>query len=154
MIRYALLWLGLTAAYLLFAGTLGATEIGASLVCGALGALWSHQTGTRGLGPIRPPVSAALGRFGHALAGLPGETAAVARALARAARRGDLRGRVVPGPAAAVSRFSLADPAAAAAGERAVGTVAASLAPRTFVLRLDPTRDAVTLHVLDPEAAP
>lgn len=149
MVRIGSFWILLAGTYLAFVGSLSLAEAGAALLCGGLGAVWTWQLARCGDRHLHVPV-AGLGKLGSAFLKLPGETASVATRLLRAALRGDVSGedRAVAPSDAAHCPLSGDDPETAYA--RAVSVLAASLAPDSYVLRLEPERGRVLVHTILP----
>ncbi|KAB1072737.1 hypothetical protein [Methylobacterium planeticum] len=147
MLQFAALWLLLSGIYLLFAGTLSLTETAAAVLCGLLAAIWTRCAGDPGeiRFRLRPDLFRPVLR---AASELPGQTFSVGLRLAKAAVRGGSGGSALTAASSTLSRFSLADSNPEARADRAVGILAASLAPRSYVVRLDPERGIVVMHDL------
>lgn len=135
------IWVTCSLAYLLLAGQVSLDEGVAAIVLGAGGMLlWvllRHVSDRR----FRFDRLAGLALV-RAVAGLPGGTFRVGRILL-ASLHGDVSGRGAEQPFHAGQRD---DPAEA--GRRAAVVLAASLAPDTFVLRIEHGRGAITFHTL------
>jgi hypothetical protein len=135
-------WVVLAGLYVLFVGSFSLSEAIAGSVSAALGCAWWVHTGGRGdirfpggIGELRP--------LGTALLGLPGATLRVASELAGTVARGSPLGTVGYRRDAG-SAWARADEP----GERALGLVAASLAPDSFVLREDAGDSGILDHRL------
>ena len=133
-------WLLGAASYLVLAGQLSGDELAAAALLGGAAALW-HRAVLRAGAARFAGDRRMVGALGRAVAGLPGATVSVGRALAGAAL-----GRPVAG-----QRISRAFPhgprdAPAEAGRRAAALLATSLSPDSYVLRLPPGEDKILFH--------
>lgn len=141
------IWVVLALTYMVFAGSVSVNEGLAALVCASLGTLWWWGVGRRGgvrfrfdRGTLRP--------IWRALRGLPRETVQVGGQLVRALRGGGAGGGTTRERSA--SDFAWATPdGATAPAARAVGLLAASLAPDSYVLTLDRDHGTVVTHGLE-----
>lgn len=147
--RLVAIWLRLAAVYVLLVGSLSVNEAIAGATCASLGAAWWAFAARRS--GIRFRVSGPLLKMLIApILALPGSIlqvgASLARALTRRLSHGSLRR-----PPEAETGWARADGPSAPA-VRAVGLLAASLTPDSYVLRLDP-RGAVIEHALSDREA-
>lgn len=143
------IWIALVSTYLVFAGSVSVNEGLAAVGCASLATLWwwgvGRRGGTRfhfGLPTLRP--------LGPAILDMPRRTAQVGIHLLGAvlgrAGGGGTRERSAAG-------LSWATPEGdTAPATRAVGLLAASLAPDSYVLTLDRAHGTVTTHALESEA--
>ncbi|SDM43125.1 hypothetical protein SAMN05216360_10271 [Methylobacterium phyllostachyos] len=139
------IWLLLAATYLVFAGSVSLNEGLAMVACATLGTIWWWAVGRRG--GIRFRFSRALLKpFGAALLGMPRQTVRVGVHLARAVL-GQTGGGVVRERSAAEIAWATPHGGTAPA-ERAVGLLAASLAPDSYVLTIDRPHGTVVTHAL------
>jgi hypothetical protein len=145
----AAIWVALALAYMVFAGSVSVNEGLAALACASLGTLWWWVVGRRGgihfhfgLEPLRP--------LGPAILGMPQQTARVGIRLAKALLGRAGGGQIRERSAAAVSWATPDGDTAPAA--RAVGLLAASLAPDSYVLTLDRAHGTVATHALEEDA--
>ncbi len=132
------------AAYLLFAGQVSAVELGAAAVCGLLASIWSAlvaRTAPAHFG-FAPGMFMALLR---GLGQIPSGSSRVVLAAVRAAGRDDVS--VVQRPF-----FRGAADAPGDRTRRAIGICARSIAPDSIVLRIDPDRDDMLVHVMGEDA--
>lgn len=145
-ITVAIAWSAAFALYLLLAGQVSAGEAATGAVLASLAVLWAGAV--RGhawrrlafsRGHVRPWL--------RTLAGLVPATVRTGMALARVAALGG-------SPAKSIQhRFVRGEEDAPRdRGRRATALLAASLAPDSFVLRAEPSRDVVTLHAIVPAA--
>lgn len=122
-------WVVLFALYMLFAGSVSLDEAATGAAAATLACLWWAFGGRRG-GMRFDGWTRHLGPLGRAVLALPAATARVAGHLVLPIRR-----REPPGTTAferdADSAWAVAD----APAERALGLIAKSLAPDSFVLR-------------------
>ncbi|MGH1572710.1 hypothetical protein ACRAWG_21105 [Methylobacterium sp. P31] len=145
----AAIWVALALTYMVFAGSVSVNEGLAALACASLGTFWWWTVGRRGgirfhfsLEPLRP--------LGPAILDMPRQTARVGIHLTKA-----LLGRAGGGQTRERSAAEMAwatpdgDTAPAA---RAVGLLAASLTPDSYVLTLDREHGTVATHALEDEA--
>ncbi|WP_419831044.1 hypothetical protein [Methylobacterium sp.] len=145
-------WIFLAAVYGVFAGSISATEGLADVVCASLGTLWARRVGRIGDPAFRLRVGM-LRPLAGAVANLPAQTLQVGFELMRAIGGGTGSGSIRIRPMASVFRVAPDDSGAEAQTERALGVFAASLAPRSYVLRLNPGRSEVVLHALATQPA-
>ncbi|MCJ2013042.1 hypothetical protein [Methylobacterium sp. J-076] len=143
----AVAWVTLFAFYLMFAGSVSLNEAGTGAAAATLACIWWAFGGRRG-GMRFSGWPSALGPLWRATVGLPAATAKVAGQLARAAIRG--------APPGTVDYERDADSAwatAEAPAERALGLIAASLAPDSYVLREKGGDAGIVTHSLAPQEA-
>ncbi|GJE40542.1 hypothetical protein [Methylobacterium persicinum] len=140
----AAVWLLLFALYILCAGSLSLNEGLAGAVTAALGSIWWAFAG-RGGGMRFSGWMSGLGPVGHAILGLPGATGRVAGQLVHAVIGGGPRGSVAYERDAESAWANAELPA-----ERALGLIAASLAPDSFVLREKGGDTGIVMHTLAP----
>lgn len=140
----AVVWVVLFGLYLMFSGTFSLNEAMTGAGASALSCVWwgfaGRGGGIRFSGWIRY-----LSPIGQAILALPGATAKVAGQLARIALQG--------GPPGAVAYERGAESAWAhgeAPAERALGLIAASLAPDSYVLREKGGDAGIVEHSLAP----
>ncbi|SFM95527.1 hypothetical protein SAMN05192568_10856 [Methylobacterium pseudosasicola] len=145
-------WIFLAALYGVFAGSISATEGLAGVVCASLGTLWARRVGRIGDAAFRLRVGM-LRPLASAVANLPGQTLRVGFDLMRAIVGGTSAGSIRTRPMASVFQVTKADGGAETQAERALGVFAASLAPRSYVLRLDPGRSEAVLHAFETQPA-
>ena len=143
------IWIALALVYLAFAGTVSVNEALAAIVCATLGTAWWWGVGRRGGVRFRFD-RAVLRPLGPAIRGLPRGTARAGGHLIAAMRRPGAAGRTCLRSADGLDWATAAGPTAPAA--RAVGLLAASLAPDSFVLALDRAHGTVATHALGSEA--
>jgi hypothetical protein len=134
------------ALYLLFAGQVSASEAGTGLVLAVAATIWawlirrcSDRTFEGGPEHLRV--------WGRALGGLPGATWRTGLALGRAALAGGSPGLALRHP----FRYGPVEDGRDRA-RRASAVLAASLAPDSFVIRLERERDEVLVHTLERRA--
>ena len=140
------IWIGGFALYLMFAGQLGAHEIGTGALVAGLTGLWARRVQAHG--PRRFIVARAhAAPWSRAVAGLPRATLATGAALIRALGAGDHPGLAQSWTFQPGARD---DPAERA--RRASAVMLASLAPDGFVLRAEPGEGRVLIHRLGKEA--
>jgi hypothetical protein len=151
MLKPFLLWIALAGLYLLLAGTISATEIGSAVLCAGLGLVWALRASR----VERLHLSFAaycLWVLIKAFAGVPRQMVEVGLELLQAAlwggERSAIRHRTLGELAPGSAPFKGADHP----GLTATGVLAASLAPRTFVLHADHSRDRVLEHDFAPSA--
>ena len=145
--RVALVWIVLAGTYVLFVGSFGTNEAIACAASASLAALWWHQVARRGGTRFAIPPGAVTA-IARAAAGLPARTAWVAARLAGACLGVDGSGSSRTRPLSASGW-----PGATARGDegatgRALGLLAASLAPDSYVLRLNTARRDIVEHTL------
>jgi len=145
----AAIWFALALTYLVFAGTLSVNELLAAIVCATLGTAWWWSVGRRGGMRFRFD-RAVLRPLGAALLDLPRQTVRAGRHLIEAVFGYGAGGATRERSAADVGWATPVGPTAPAA--RAVGLLAASLAPDSFVLTLDRTHGTVATHAIGSEA--
>ena len=145
-------WIFLATVYDVLAGSISATEGLAGVVCASLGTLWARRVGQIGDPAFRLRVGM-LRPLTGAVANLPGQTLRVGFELMRAIVGSTRSGSIQTRPMASVFRVAPGNSGAEAQTERALGVFAASLAPRSYVLRLDPKRSEVVLHALATQPA-
>ncbi len=134
-------WVTCSLAYLVLAGQVSLDEGAAAIVLGAGGALF--WLGLRRVSDHRFHFGRLAGfTFARAMAGLPAGTFRVGRTLL-AALSGDAFGRRLEQP---FHGGESDDPSEA--GRRATVVLAASLAPDSFVLRVERGRDMIAVHAL------
>ncbi|TXM67277.1 hypothetical protein FV226_22250 [Methylobacterium sp. WL12] len=141
----AAIWIALDFAYLVFAGTVSVNECVAAIVCATLATAWWWGVGRRG-GVRFHFDRAAFRPLGAAIQDLPRQTARAGRHLVEALRADGAGGRICEQSVAELAWVTPRGPAAPAA--RAVGLLAASLAPDSFVLVLDRAHGTVATHAL------
>ena len=134
-------WICLFAAYLVFAGRASLDEGVAGAVFAAAAVLWWIATG-RASSHAFSFDAASWRAVGRACRKLPGATLSVGAALLSAVT-GRQGGAVAHGFYAHGGHGDPAD-----AGRRAIGVLAASLAPDSFVLRTPAERDEIVVHAL------
>ena len=141
MIALVCAWIGLFASYLVFAGQASTDELVAGAICAAAASLWWAVT-RRASAHRFAFDQGCWAAAGRAWLKLPRATLSVAQVLLRALGR--------PQAGAVDRRFYAhgrrADPAEC--GRRAVGVLAASLAPDSFVLRTPADREEIVVHGL------
>jgi|GEM_PF-1391386 len=143
------IWLLLAVTYLVFAGSLSVNEGLAMVACATLGTVWWWAVGRRG--GIRFHFDRAMLKpLGMALLGMPRQTVRVGVHLAQALL-GRAEGGVVRERSAAEIPWATPHGGTASA-ERAVGLLAASLAPDSYVLSLDREHGTVVTHALEDAA--
>ena len=133
-------WTLLAAVYLLFAGQVSADEIASAIIVGGAATGWSiavRHASARRFGFDRAAVVVSC----RALLGLPAATFRVGAKLVRAIAR-PARGHVRPQTFVYGARDRPED-----SGRRAIATLAASLAPDSFVLRMSEPRNQIEIHV-------
>ena len=140
-------WACLLAFYLIMAGQLSLDEVGAGAVCAAAGVLWWSITRRASARTFSFDFESCTAT-GRACRNLPHGTFAVAAALLRTIRDGK-GGAVATGLFAHGQKVDPAD-----SGRRAVGVIAASLAPDSFVLRTPSARDEIVVHTFPPGEPP
>lgn len=141
MIALLCVWACLLATYLLFAGSVSADEVVAGALCAASAVLWwvaTRRTSAHTFA-FGPGCWAAAWR---ALRGLPGATLSVATMVLRT-RAGGQVGEVT---SCFFDNGRRTDPSDG--GRRAIGVLAASLAPDSFVLRTPVERDEIIIHAV------
>lgn len=138
---FALAWLVAAAAYLLFAGHFSAEELVAAAAIGALGAAWWSLVHRTAEIDLQLKVGAA-GAMARAVVGLP---LASLRASGRlvAIIFGAKGGRIVAEPFDTGRQNDAAE-----VGRRAVALLAASVAPDSFVVRVDKEAHLLRSHVI------
>ena len=140
------IWVVLAVAYMVFAGSLSLNEALAGLVCATLATLWWWTVGRRG--DIHFYIDrATFPPLGRALRGIPRQTVRIGLHLV-----GTVLGRAGGGTTRDRSavEWSWATPTGdTAPAARAVGLLAASLAPDSYVLILDREHGTVTTHDLE-----
>ncbi|WP_457105766.1 hypothetical protein [Methylobacterium sp. P5_C11] len=140
------IWIALALVYMVFAGSVSLNEGLAAVGCATLGTVWWWGVGRRGGVRFRFD-RAALRPMGPALLGMPRQTARVGLHLARVAL-GSAEGGVTR--ERSVSETDWAAPTGdTAPAARAVGLLAAALAPDSYVLTLDRTHGTVATHALE-----
>lgn len=143
----AVIWVILFALYILFAGSLDLNEGIAGAAAAALGCIWWAFAGRRG-GMRFSGWIVSLRPIGDAIVALPRATARVAGQLVRAAIGGAPPGTVTY-ERDADSAWTRADRPAG----RALGLIAASLAPDSYVLREKGGDAGIVTHTLAPSGA-
>lgn len=143
------IWIALALTYLVFAGTVSVNEGLAAIVCATLGTAWWWGVGRRSGLRFRFD-RAALRPLGAAILNLPRQTAQAGRHLIEAVRTCGAGGKICERSVAGLGWATPDGPTARAA--RAVGLLAASLAPDSFVLNLDRAHGTLTTHALRSEA--
>lgn len=143
----AVVWVELFALYILFAGSFSLNEGMVGAASAALGCIWWAFAGRSG-GLRFSGWTASLRPVGHAVLALPGATARVGGQLVRAVIRGDTSG-IVAYERDTGSAWANADSPA----ERALGLIAASLAPDSYVLREKGGDAGIVTHSLAPSGA-
>ncbi|MCJ2062081.1 hypothetical protein MKK63_05115 [Methylobacterium sp. J-088] len=143
------IWLLLALAYLVFAGSVSVTESIAMVGCATLGTAWWWVVGRRGGMRFRFD-RVALRPLGPAILGMARQTGRVGLQLARVVF-GRAGGGVTREQSAATIAWARPDGETASA-TRAVGLLAASLAPDSYVVSLDRAHGTVTTHALAGEA--
>ncbi len=143
------IWLLLALTYLVFAGSLSVNEGIAMGVCATFGTAWWWVVGRRGGVRFRFD-RAALRPLGPAVLGMARQTGRVGLHLARAVL-GRAEGGATHEQSAAAIAWARPDGETASA-TRAVGLLAASLAPDSYVLTLDRAHGTVSTHALEGEA--
>jgi hypothetical protein len=142
------IWIALAGTYMVFAGSVSVNEGLAALGCAGVAALWWWAVGRRNgrfqfdLNALRP--------LGPAVVSMPRKAAGVGLHMAKT-----LRGRAEGGVTRerSASEITGATPSRATApAARAVGLLAASLAPDSYVLTLDRRHGTVAMHVLEDDA--
>jgi hypothetical protein len=143
------IWIALVLTYMVFAGSVSVNEGMAALGCASLGTLWWWGVGRRGgirfhfgRDTLRP--------LGPAIRDMPRQTAKVGLRLLKA-----VLGRAGGGATRerSASEVSWATPEGdTAPAARAVGLLAASLAPDSYVLTLDREHGTVATHALENDA--
>ncbi|TXN82812.1 hypothetical protein FV234_08665 [Methylobacterium sp. WL8] len=141
----AAIWIALDFAYLVFAGTVSVNECVAAIVCATLATAWWWGVGRRG-GVRFHFDRAAFRPLGAAILGLPRQTTRAGRDLVEALRADGAGGRICKQSVAELAWATPNGPTAPAA--RAIGLLAASLAPDSFVLVLDRAHGTVATHAL------
>lgn len=143
----AAVWAVLFGLYVMFSGTLSLNEAVTGAGASALACVWwafaGRKGGMRFSGWLRY-----LSLIGQAVLGLPRATATVAGQLGRIAVHGGPPG-VVAYERDADSAWAYAD----APAERALGLIAASLAPDSYVLREKGGDAGIVEHSLAPRGA-
>lgn len=140
--------LALAALYLLFAGSVGLNEGIACVISAGLGTVWARRAGRIG-DPTFRPRPRMLRPVARAVASLPLETLRTGRDLTRAIL-GGRGGAIEARPVGTISRHPASDTSPEAQADRAIGVFAASLAPRSYVLRLDGEGGQVAVHTSEP----
>lgn len=143
------IWVLLALTYMIFAGSLSVNEGLAMVVCATLGTAWWWVVGRRGGVRFRFD-RASLRPLGPAVLGLARQTGRVGLHLARAVI-GRAEGGAIREQSAATAAWARPHGATASA-TRAVGLLAASLAPDSYVLSLDREHGTVATHALEGEA--
>jgi hypothetical protein len=143
------IWISLASTYMVFAGSVSVNEGVAALGCASLATLWWWGVGRRGGirfhfggGTLRP--------LGPAIRDIPRQTAKVGIHLLKA-----VLGRTGGGATRerSASEMPWARPEGGTApAARAVGLLAASLAPDSYVLTLDREHGTVATHALENDA--
>ena len=141
MIALLCAWMCLFAAYLLFAGQVSLDEVVAGSLCAAMAVLWWEATRRVSTHSFAFE-AASWAAVGRACRSLPGATLSVALALLRSVVSRD-GGEVAHWFFAHGQRTAPLD-----SGRRAVGVLAASLTPDSFVLRTPVMRDEIVVHAL------
>lgn len=141
MLTFAFVWLAAAGTYLLFAGQLTTDELVAAALIGLAGALW--WSSVQRTAEVQVSLEAgAAGAAMRALAGLP-------LACVRVAGRfcvivaGGKGGRIVAEAFDAGRQNEATE-----VGRRAVALLAASLAPDSFVVRVDKEAHRLRSHVI------
>ncbi|MEL6063814.1 MULTISPECIES: hypothetical protein [unclassified Methylobacterium] len=143
------IWVLLAVTYMVFAGSVSVNEGIAMVVCATLGTAWWWVVVRRGGVRFRFD-RASLRPLGPAILGMARQTMRVGFHLARAVF-GRAGGGATQEQSAAAIPWARPDGAIAPA-TRAVGLLAASLAPDSYVLSLDRAHGTVTTHALEGEA--
>lgn len=139
------IWIAFALTYMVFAGSVGVNEGLAGFVCASLATTWWWRVGRRGghfrfdFGLLRP--------LGPALLGLAPQTVRIGYRLMTVLLGHAARGTTRERSAADVAWATPVGPTAPAA--RAVGLLAASLAPDSYVLTLDRAHGTVATHALE-----
>ncbi|MBN4094176.1 MULTISPECIES: hypothetical protein [Methylobacterium] len=142
----AAIWVVLALTYMVFAGSVSLNEGMAAVGCASLGTLWWWGVGRRGGLRFRFD-RASLHPLGPAVRDMPRQTARVGLHLLRA-----ILGRAGGGATRerSAAEIAWATPEGdAAPAARAVGLLAASLAPDSYVLTLDRAHGTVVTHGLE-----
>lgn len=143
------IWIALVLTYMVFAGSVSVNEGLAGLGCASLATLWWWGVGRSG--GIRFHFGGdTLRPLGPAILEMPRQTAKVGIYLLKA-----LLGRAGGGAMCerSASEVSWATPEGEAApAARAVGLLAASLTPDSYVLTLDRAHGTVATHALENDA--
>lgn len=143
------IWVLLAVTYMVFAGSVSVNEGLTMVVCATLGTVWWWAVGRRGGTRFRFD-RAALRPLAPAVLGMARQTGRVGLHLARAVF-GRAEGGATHAQSAATIPWARPDGETASA-TRAVGLLAASLAPDSYVLSLDRAHGTVTTHALEGEA--
>jgi hypothetical protein len=143
------IWVLLALTYLVFAGSLSVNEGIAMMACATLGTAWWWVVARRGGVRFRFD-RASLRPLGPAILGMARQTWRVGCHLARAVL-GRAEGGATQERSAAAIAWARPEGETASA-TRAVGLLAASLAPDSYVLSLDRVHGTVTTHALEGEA--
>ena len=147
MIASLCAWVCLVAIYLLLAGQVSGDEIVAGAVCAAAAVIW--WVGTHRASDHRFAFDAgSWAAVGRACRNLPWAVLSVGAVLLRALVRPEA-GEVAHWFFAHGRRTDPGD-----GGRRAIGVLAASLAPDSFVLRTPAERDEIVVHTLVPGEPP
>ncbi|KQS81745.1 hypothetical protein ASG32_03065 [Methylobacterium sp. Leaf361] len=142
----AAIWVVLALTYMVFAGSVSLNEGMAAVGCASLGTLWWWGVGRRGGLRFRFDREA-LRPLGPAIRDMPRQSARVGLHLLRAVL-GRAGGGATRERSAAEIAWATPEGEAAPAA-RAVGLLAASLAPDSYVLTLDRAHGTVVTHGLE-----
>ena len=142
----AAIWIVLALTYMVFAGSVSLNEGMAAVGCASLGTLWWWGVARRGGLRFRFD-SASLRPLGPAILAVPRRTARVGLHLLRAVV-GRAGGGAIRERSAVEIAWATPDGETAPAA-RAVGLLAASLAPDSYVLTLDRAHGTVVTHGLE-----
>ncbi|QGY03811.1 hypothetical protein MMSR116_19370 [Methylobacterium mesophilicum SR1.6/6] len=141
----AAIWAALALAYIVFAGSVSLNEGFAAIGCATLGTAWWWAVGRRG-GTRFHFGRQTLRPLGPAIRDMPRQTLRIGMSLVKAVLGREAVGTIRAQSAAEVTWATPSGDTAPAA--RAVGLLAASLAPESYVLTLDRAHGTVTTHVL------
>jgi hypothetical protein len=145
MLNLIALWTTLAGLYLVLAGTVSLTEAVCAAFCASLGVVWAWRAcshGTLRFGFSR----STLATVGASVAAVPAQLAEVGRRLVGCVLGRKTTGSTRTRPLHDLATSPVPADARQAAGWRAVGVIAASLAPASFILRLEPGHDRLLEH--------